>query len=209
MIQGIAMWVFPLVKGMAMGGSLIIAIGSQNVFVLSNAIRGQHALVIGTLCILIDIVLTFSGVLGLGALIKETPMLIDIASYFGAGFLAIYGVLAFRRVLSPQGLTVSKAKRMTLLTAITTTLAISLLNPHVYLDTVVLLGSIGGQLPDQQPMWFALGVSISSIIWFLTLVIGGKALAPWFKSDKSWQKLDFITGCTMWLIAGTLLHSVL
>jgi L-lysine exporter family protein LysE/ArgO len=97
---------------------------------------------------------------------------------------------------------------MTVLVAITTTAALSLLNPHVYLDTVILLGSIGGQLPGEQPLWFALGASVASVLWFSTLVIGGKMLAPWFESEKSWQKLDFLIGATMWVIALFLLASV-
>ena len=203
------MWFFPLVKGMGIGASLIMAIGSQNVFVLSSALRGQHALVIGLVCVCIDIFLIYCGVLGLGALIKEMPILIDLASYFGALFLFTYGSLSFRRAFKPQGLATNNVKKMTVLAAITTTAALSLLNPHVYLDTVVLLGSIGGQLPGSEPLWFALGASIASVLWFATLVVGGKALAPWFKNDKSWQKLDVLVGCTMWVIAGFLLNSVL
>jgi len=201
------MWVFPLVKGMGVGASLIMAIGTQNVFVLSSALRGQHALVIGIVCVVIDISLIFGGVLGLSALIKEMPMLVDLASYFGALFLFVYGIIAFRRAFSPNGLKATSVKKMTVAAAIGTTAALSLLNPHVYLDTVVLLGSIGGQLPDSQPLWFALGASIASVLWFTTLVVGGKALAPWFKSDKSWQKLDLLVGCTMWVIAAALLYS--
>lgn len=203
------MFLFPLVKGMGVGASLIMAIGSQNVFVLSSALRGQHALVIGLVCVIIDVTLIFSGVLGLSALIKEIPILVDLASYFGALFLIVYGTIAFRRALSDNGLKATAIKKMSVVAAITTTAALSLLNPHVYLDTVVLLGSIGGQLPADQPLWFALGASIASVIWFATLVVGGKALAPWFKSQSSWKKLDVIVGITMWTIAGFLLYSVI
>lgn len=182
------MWFFPFLKGMGIGASLIMAIGSQNAFVLSSALRKQHAFVIASVCVLIDVALIFSGVLGLGALISAAPMLIVLASYFGAAFLFVYGALAFRRAFSPQGMAATSVKTMTVTAAIATTTALSLLNPHVYLDTVVLLGSIGGQLPDNQPIWFALGASVASALWFLTLVVGGKVLAPWFNSDKSWQK---------------------
>jgi L-lysine exporter family protein LysE/ArgO len=136
-------------------------------------------------------------------------MLITLASYFGALFLIVYGLLAFKRAFSPSGLQAGAIKKMTVLVAITTTAALSLLNPHVYLDTVILLGSIGGQLPGEQPLWFALGASVASVLWFSTLVIGGKMLAPWFESEKSWQKLDFLIGATMWVIALFLLASVL
>jgi len=203
------MWFFPFIKGLGVGASLIMAIGSQNAFVLSYAIRGQHALVIGMVCAAIDIVLIFSGVLGLGVLIKDTPILIDIASYFGAAFLLVYGAIAFRRVFRPSGLDVNSVKKMTLLNAVVTTAALSLLNPHVYLDTVILLGSIGGQLPGNQSLLFALGACVASLLWFSVLVMGGKALAPWFKSPKSWQKLDFLVGATMWVIAGFLIYGVM
>lgn len=203
------MWVYPFIKGLGIGASLIMAIGSQNAFVLSSALRKQHVYVVGLVCIVIDIFLIYAGVLGLGALIKETPMLITLASYFGAIFLFVYGFFAFKRAFSPSGLQASAIKKMTVLAAITTTAALSLLNPHVYLDTVILLGSIGGQLPGEQPLWFAFGASVASVLWFSTLVIGGKMLAPWFESEKSWQKLDFLIGATMWVIALFLLVSVI
>ncbi|WP_315982366.1 LysE family transporter [Aliamphritea spongicola] len=82
-----------------------------------------------------------------------------------------------------------------------------MLNPHVYLDTVVLLGSIGGQLPGEEPVWFALGACVASLLWFLTLVLGGRLLAPWFKSAASWQKLDILVGMTMWIIAAMLIKN--
>ncbi|EPJ46851.1 MAG: hypothetical protein OFPII_17120 [Osedax symbiont Rs1] len=201
------MWFFPFVKGLGIGASLIMAIGSQNAFVLSSALRQQHAMVIGLVCVVIDVTLIYGGVLGLGALIQQLPALITYASYFGAAFLLVYGALAFRRALTPQVLSVKSVQKMTIAAAIGTTAALSLLNPHVYLDTVVLLGSIGGQLPGSQPLWFALGASVASGLWFATLVVGGKALAPWFKSEKSWQKLDVIVAITMWVIAIVLLKS--
>ncbi|OUS25576.1 amino acid transporter ['Osedax' symbiont bacterium Rs2_46_30_T18] len=201
------MWFFPFLKGMGIGASLIMAIGTQNAFVLSSALRKQHAFVVGSVCVVIDVILIFSGVLGLGALITAVPVLIVLASYFGAAFLFVYGAIAFRRALSPKGLATNSVKAMTVAAAIATTTGLSLLNPHVYLDTVILLGSIGGQLPDNQPIWFALGASVSSALWFLILVVGGKALAPWFNSEKSWQKLDILVGSTMWVIALLLILS--
>jgi len=201
------MWFFPFLKGMGIGASLIMAIGTQNAFVLSSALRKQHAFVVGSVCVVIDVILIFSGVLGLGALITAVPVLIVLASYFGAAFLFVYGAIAFRRALSPKGLATNSVKAMTVAAAIATTTGLSLLNPHVYLDTVILLGSIGGQLPDNQPIWFALGASVSSALWFLILVVGGKALAPWFNSEKSWQKLDILVGSTMWVIAMLLILS--
>ncbi|MEH6444511.1 MAG: LysE family transporter [Oceanospirillaceae bacterium] len=203
------MWFFPFIKGLGIGVSLIMAIGSQNAFVLSSAIRKQHAYMIGFVCIVIDIALIYSGVLGLGIIIKEQPILVTLASYFGAAFLIVYGFWAFRRALAPQGLAQQSIQKMSLLAAVSSTAALSLLNPHVYLDTVVLLGSIGGQLPGNEPLWFAFGASVGSVLWFTLLVVGGVALAPWFKSEKSWQKLDILVGITMWVIAAFLIVSVM
>ncbi len=200
---------FPFFKGLGIGASLIIAIGAQNAFVLSNAVKKQHAFAIGTVCMVIDIVLIYSGVLGLGAIIKKYPVMITFASYFGAAFLIVYGFWAFRRALNPSALATQSVKKMSLLVAVSSTAALSLLNPHVYLDTVILLGSIGGQLPGNQPLWFAFGASVASVLWFSVLVVGGIALAPWFKSEKSWQLLDSFVGITMWIIAGFLINSVI
>ncbi len=202
------MWLFPFIKGAGVGGSLIMAIGAQNAFVLSNAIRGQHAMIIAAVCIVIDIILIFSGVWGLGALIQNHPDLLALATYAGALFLLAYGGIAFHRAWKPAALEVAAVTSMTIGGAIVTTAALSLLNPHVYLDTVILLGSIGAQLPDNGPWWFALGASVASLLWFMTLAWGGALLAPWFGSKKSWQRLDLVVGITMWLIALWLLCSV-
>ena len=202
------MLALPFFKGLGVGASLIIAIGSQNAFVLSNALRRQHALAIALVCIVIDAALIIAGVFGLGTLIKQAPFMLTFMTYFGALFLLVYGSLAFYRAWRPEGLTAGKVKTMSLQAAIMTTAALSLLNPHVYLDTVILLGSIGGQLPGNQPGWFALGACVASMLWFLTLVWGGKVLAPWFASASSWRKLDILVGITMWVIAFLLLQGV-
>ena len=201
------MLVLPFLKGMGLGASLIIAIGSQNAFVLSSALRRQHAMTVAWMCICIDAVLIVSGVFGLGALIRQAPVLLDVATWGGALFLLCYGALAFHRAWRPEGLNAGKIKTLSLKGAIVTTAALSLLNPHVYLDTVVLLGSIGGQLPGEEPVWFALGACVASLLWFLTLVLGGRLLAPWFKSAASWQKLDIMVGMTMWIIAAMLIKN--
>ncbi|MBK8455428.1 MAG: LysE/ArgO family amino acid transporter [Thiofilum sp.] len=194
-----------LLKGFGMGGSLIMAIGSQNAFVLSNAIRNQHIGAMVLVCVALDTLLIWSGVWGLGALIQEYPPLITLATWGGAAFLALYGTYALQRALKPSALTTQELKPMALKTTVLTLLALSLLNPHVYLDTVVLLGSIGGQLPTPQSWWFALGASLASLCWFITLGWGGRLLAPWFANPKSWQILDLIVAATMWILAILLL----
>ncbi len=196
-----------ILKGFGIGAGLIIAIGSQNAFVLSSALRHQHVLLITVLCMLIDAMLIIAGIWGMGALIQRHPLLMTIATWGGALFLFIYGLLAFRRALMPEKLEADRLKPMSAYTAVLTTLTLSLLNPHVYLDTVVLLGSIGGQLPDNQPFWFGLGACLASVVWFGTLGAGGHMLGPWFASPKNWQRLDILVGLTMWAVALNLILS--
>lgn len=199
------MVVSALAKGFGMGAGLIVAIGSQNAFVLSSALRNQHVLIVAALCIVIDVVLIIAGVWGLGSLIQQFPALLKLATWGGALFLFIYGLLAFRRAFQPSQLSATSATATSVQAAILTTLALSLLNPHVYLDTVILLGSIGGQLPKPQPFWFAMGAGLASLTWFSLLAWGGRRLAPWFAKPISWQVLDMIVGVTMWAIALSLL----
>lgn len=201
------MWVLPYLKGMGLGASLIMAIGAQNAFVLGQAMRRNHALVIAMVCACLDVLLIFAGVLGLGILIKSDPLFVTVATFGGATFLFIYGFLALRRALAPGHLNVDRNPRIeSASTAVATALAISLLNPHVYLDTVVLLGSIGGQLPGKQPLIFAAGASTASLLWFSSLALAGRFMAPYLSEDKHWQRLDVVIGLTMWTIAISLLH---
>ncbi|WP_020560754.1 LysE/ArgO family amino acid transporter [Thiofilum flexile] len=193
-----------LLKGFGIGGSLIVAIGSQNAFVLSNSIKNQHIGAMVAVCIAIDVALIWAGVWGLGSLIQHYPLLINVATWGGAIFLALYGTYALQRALKPQALSTQELKPMALKTTVLTLLALSLLNPHVYLDTVILLGSIGGQLPAPQGWWFALGASLASLCWFATLGWGGRLLAPWFTNPKSWRILDLIVAATMWILAALL-----
>ncbi len=199
-------WAF--VKGMLLGGSLIIAIGAQNAFVLQHALRRHYHLAVAGLCSVIDAVLIIVGVWGLGVFIKSHPALLNGITLAGVLFLFCYGCLAFKRALHPQSLDQGKAKSHTgLMGVLATTAAISLFNPHVYLDTVLLLGSIGGQLPGKQPAWFAAGATSASFLWFFSLAIAGQVLAPKLQSKKQWQRLDFVIGCVMWVISASLLWS--
>lgn len=194
-------------KGFGLGMSLIAAIGAQNAFVLTQSVRGQHALAIAAVCILVDTTLIFAGVWGLGLLIKSHPIILSLATYGGTAFLLTYGYLAFKRAFSPEAMQTKSVKVMSLKVAVVTTFALSLLNPHVYLDTVILLGSIGGQLPQAQSWWFALGAACASLTWFLSLVLAGRLLEPMFNNPKSWQRLDIVVGLTMWIIAASLLFN--
>jgi len=194
------MWAFA--TGAGLGASLIIAIGAQNAFVLSQALRRNYALSVALCCSLVDIVLIAIGVWGLGSFIKSQPRLLLAITLAGALFLLIYGAMAFRRALDPKSLKANADKGFnTLSSALLTALAVSLLNPHVYLDTVLLLGSIGGQLPGHEPIWFALGAICASFSWFFSLAIGGQYLAPVLNKPAHWRRLDIAIGLVMWLIA--------
>ncbi|MDO6461807.1 LysE/ArgO family amino acid transporter [Granulosicoccaceae sp. 1_MG-2023] len=198
-------------QGAGLSGGLIMAIGAQNAFVLEKAIRNHHPLLIALICSSIDAILICAGVIGLGILIREVPYLIPLATWGGALFLIVYGVRALQRARSPGSLRAADSKaiapaRRTLVLA---TLAISLLNPHVYLDTVILLGSVGGQLPGRQPLAFIAGAALMSVCWFFTLALAGKRLAPFFAEEKHWRRLDMLVGLTLLTIALTLIVKAL
>lgn len=194
-------------QGLGTGAGLIIAIGAQNAFVLSQALRGGPAILVASVCTLVDATLISLGVWGVGALIDSNPALLAIARWGGVTFLFCYGTLALKRAIAPMALRADKPLLADPRRAITITLAISLLNPHVYLDTVILLGSLGGQMPGDGPFWFALGACCASALWFGTLALGGRKLAPWFSRPNSWRWLDGFVALTMWGIAATLAFS--
>jgi L-lysine exporter family protein LysE/ArgO len=207
---------FALLKGFFTGASLIIAIGAQNAFVLHQGLRQQHHLTVATICVMVDVVLIFIGVAGLGVLLQKTPVLLDIARWGGAVFLAAYGARSLWKAFAAYRIDkVASGNRGNVNTAgnnemcdvlsvgqaVVITLSLSLLNPHVYLDTVVLLGAIGGQLPDLGWFWFWIGASMASCCWFFALSLVAKQLAPWFARPATWQLLDVVIGLVMLTIA--------
>ncbi len=195
-----------MVKGFITAGSLIVAIGAQNAYVLTQGIRGQFAMTIAFTCILIDICLIFSGIAGLGVLIAGQPQLLLSASLGGAVFLTFYGARSLFSAFSGQVMENSGRVLSSRSSAVVATLTISLLNPHVYLDTVLLIGSIGGQLPLQERYWFAAGAMLASFSWFLALVLGARRLAPLFAKAGTWTLLDIVVCALMWTIAASLWH---
>lgn len=191
-------------KGMGIGAGLIIAIGAQNAFVLSQGIRRQHMFIIPLVCSLCDAALIALGVAGAGTLLSRHPVLTSAAAWAGAAFLFWYGFSAFKSAWNKTQLSPAHGLPQTLVRTLATTLALTLLNPHVYLDTVVLLGSIASQFPDGRRAWFGTGAATASVIWFFSLSLGGRLLAPVFANPVSWKILDTVVGVTMWSIAGTL-----
>ncbi|MBX9706047.1 MAG: LysE/ArgO family amino acid transporter [Gammaproteobacteria bacterium] len=192
-----------LIQGFLVGASLIIAIGPQNALLLNQGLKRQHVFFTAFVCSLTDCVLIALGVLGLGAIFAEHPLLIEIARWFGAIFLIVYGFLAFKSALHPKALQqsaleqppVSKKKMLLLL------LAVGFLNPHAYLDTVVLIGSISAQYPGTGRLMFGLGTLCASFVWFFSIGYGARVLTPLFKKPAAWRILDVLIGCVMWGIA--------
>lgn len=195
--------VAPLLEGLGTSAGLIIAIGAQNAFVLKQGILKNHVFVTVFLCAVIDALLIAFGVGGFGRLLVSSSLLLNIARWGGAAFLLYYGFRSFRAVCKTESLTfkIGKDDRPNLKQTITTTLALSLLNPHVYLDTVVLVGSIGAQFPSSERPFFAIGAIAASFIWFFSMGFGARLLGPLFQKPIAWKILDFLIGCVMWLIA--------
>jgi L-lysine exporter family protein LysE/ArgO len=198
--------VAPFMEGCGTGTGLIIAIGAQNAFVLKQGIMKNYVFVTVLICALIDAILISIGVGGFGTLLTTSDLLLSLARWGGALFLLYYGFRSFRAVFKSESLQFDGApKRPDLKMTVGTVLALSLLNPHVYLDTVVLLGSIGAQFPIPERLFFALGAILASFIWFFSLGYGARYLAPLFQKPLAWKILDFLIGCIMWIIALTLL----
>ena len=191
--------------GLGLGLSLIIAIGAQNAFVLRQGLRREHVLAVVLICALSDAVLIALGVGGLGTLLQFVPWLLVVVRIGGAVFLIVYGILAARRAFRPAALIAEDAGTSTpLWTAIVTCLALTWLNPHVYLDTVVLLGSVAGTHGDDR-WWFGFGAAAGSILWFTALGFGARFLRPLFAKPLAWRVLDGIIAVVMIAIAVSLL----
>jgi L-lysine exporter family protein LysE/ArgO len=197
--------VIPLLAGFGSGASLIIAIGAQNAYVLERGLKRSHVFITAFLCTLCDVILISLGVGGMGELVAHIPMLGAITTFGGAIFLIGYGFRSFYAALRP-GILRSSNRTVALDTraAVLTVLAVSLLNPHVYLDTVILLGSIGAAYPVVERAWFAGGAMLASLTWFFGLAFGAARLTPFFENPRAWQILDFSIGLIMLSIAATL-----
>ncbi len=197
-------------QGVGLGGGLIIAIGAQNAYVLRQGLRREFALSVATICFLCDAALIALGVGGFGSLVAAFPALTRIAAWGGAAFLAWYGFRALRSALAPGALEADGAARAPSRSrAVFTALALSLLNPHVYLDTVVLIGGIAGQYATATRPWFAAGAMSASLLWFYGLALGARRLAPLFKKPAAWRILDLVICAVMWSIAASLLRTTL
>lgn len=192
-------------KGLGLGAGLIIAIGSQNAHVLRMGLRRQHVGLTVLLCIVFDVLLIAAGIAGMGAAIGSNPLLLGLAQWGGVAFLSWYGLRAWRAAWANHALQVRQAAVvMSAGQAAAAIAALSLLNPHVYLDTVVLLGAVGAQQTGAGKLWFALGAITSSVLWFVLLGFGARLLSPVFARPLAWRVLDGAIGAVMLGLAGTL-----
>lgn len=198
--------VIPALTGFAFGLSLIVVIGAQNVYVLRQGLRREHVLAVVAICALSDAALILGGIGGLGAVVDATPEALDLLRIVGAAFLLTYAAIAARRVVRPQAmdLAAGAAPAISQRRAVATALGLTWLNPHVYLDTVLLLGSVARSQGDDR-WWFGLGATLGSLAWFSGLGFGARVLRPVFARPASWQVLDASIAVLMTVIATTLL----
>ena len=197
-------------QGLLLSLGLIVAIGAQNAFVLRQGLRREHVGPVVLFCALADAVLISAGVLGMAQALGAQPGLARALALVGAAFLAWYGLRALARARQPQALTATaQGAGLRRGAALAQAAAFTLLNPHVYLDTVLLVGSIGAQQPAALQPWFIAGSSCASLGWFVALGYGARVLAPWFARPRAWQVLDGLIGVTMLVLAALLLRLAL
>jgi len=188
----------PFLSGLGLTAGLIMAIGSQNAHVLRTGLKREHVGLTVAACIAIDAILISLGVAGMGAVVQSSPVLLGLARWGGAAFLFWYGIRSWRAVFADGALHVAAgAPRVDARQALVAIVALSLLNPHVYLDTVVLLGAIGGSFPAGERLFFTLGAVCTSALWFLALGYGATRLSNLFARPIAWKCIDGLTGTTM------------
>lgn len=194
--------------GLALCLSLIVAIGAQNTYVLRQGLRREHVALMVAVCIALDSLLIAMGVSGLATFLANSPTLMRAVALAGAMALAWYGWQALRRALQPHALHAqAQGSRQTARQVMAQVLSISLLNPHVYLDTVLLVGSVGAQQPAGQQGIFWLGASCASALWFTGLGFGARWLAPLFERTLAWRVLDSLVAAMMLVLAWGLLRT--
>jgi L-lysine exporter family protein LysE/ArgO len=200
-------------QGLALSLGLIVAIGAQNAFVLRQGLRREHVGSVVLFCALADALLITAGVLGMAQALGQRPGLAQAMALAGAAFLAWYGWRALQRARRSSQLQVAEdgaaPDRLGRGAAMAQAAAFTLLNPHVYLDTVLLVGSIGAQQPAGLRGWFIAGSSLASLGWFSALGYGARWLAPVFRRPRAWQVLDALIGLTMWVLAALLVRHAL
>ncbi len=189
--------VLPALEGFALGGGLIIAIGAQNAFILRQGLIREYVFILCLIASFTDASLIALGVFGFGTIVQSSETLLFAITVGGAIFLACYAILAARRAMTPTTLEAARAGAGSLKRAVAILLSFTFLNPHVYLDTVVLVGGISGQYQGAARMAFAVGAMSSSIVWFFCLGYGARVLAPLFAKPVAWRILDGLIALVM------------
>jgi L-lysine exporter family protein LysE/ArgO len=194
------------ITGFVLCATLIIAIGAQNAFVLRQGLRREHVLVIVAFCALADLLLIGAGVAGVAQVLGQAPRLTFALTGAGTLFLAWYGIRALARTRTASAMNVAEGShRISVRNAVAQAAGFTFLNPHVYLDTVLLMGSIGARQPSDLRFWFVGGAAAASGAWFTTLGFGARLLRPVFRTPRAWQVLDTLIGLTMLALAVSLL----
>ncbi|MAD42119.1 MAG: amino acid transporter [Arcobacter sp.] len=197
------------IKGFVVTFSLIVAIGAQNAYILKLGLLRQYVGIAVTLCILFDTLLISAGVLGLGFFIKGNQLLINSIAIFGIVFLTFYAFLSFKSALKNESIQIDdQVKTNPLGKVISMLLVFTFLNPHTYLDTILLIGGIGANLNDDLKLYFLLGAISGSSLWFISLGYGARLLIPLFKKPITWKILDISIGIIMLIIAYTLIDLI-
>lgn len=197
------------VKGFVVTITLILAIGAQNAYILKLGLLKQHVFKAAMICIFFDAILITSGVYGLGLFIKGNQFLINSIAIFGISFLCFYAFISFKSALKNESLKIDEeTKTSPVKEVITLILVFTLLNPHTYLDTVLLIGGIGANIADPFKIYFAIGATTASTVWFLSLGYGARLLIPIFKKPLTWKILDISIGLLMLFIASTLIDLI-
>jgi len=198
----------PFISGFLLGGSLIVAIGAQNAFILRQGLLRQHVFMLCLVCALSDAVLIAAGVGGLGMLVARFPLLLTAVTIGGALFLFAYALLALRRALDPRALEAARGGEANLGVALAACLAFPFLNPHVYLDTVLLIGSISATHEGVARIAFGAGAAAASFVWFFGLGYGARLLQPLFARPSAWRILDLVIAAVMAAIGISLLRGL-
>lgn len=194
------------ITGFGLTLGLIVAIGAQNAFVLRQGLRREHVGPVVLFCAVADTLLVLIGVFSMAQLFDRVPMLAPLLTLGGAIFLFCYALIAWRRALKPGALQADRgnASRAPLAQVLLQTAAFTLLNPHVYIDTVLLVGSVGARQPGAAQVAFVIGTALASAGWFATIGVGARLLAPVFAKPAAWRWLDAMVGTLMLVLAGVL-----
>jgi L-lysine exporter family protein LysE/ArgO len=187
--------------GLLTGLSLIIAIGAQNAFVLRQGLAREHVAPVVAICAISDLVLILAGVAGIGTVIRQAGWVVDVVRWLGVAFLTWYGVTSLLKARRTSGLAAAAPEPMSRRSAVLRVTALTWLNPHVYLDTVLLVGSIANTHGSGGRWWFAAGASVGSVLWFSGLGFGARLASPLLARPRTWQVLDVLIGLTMLGIA--------